>query len=50
MDKAYAMLVDSNLKIYQIGEAVGYPNPRYFSEWFQKNAGMSPGDYRKRNA
>lgn len=50
MEKAYAMLVDSNLKIYQIGEAVGYPNPRYFSEWFQKNAGMSPGDYRKRNA
>lgn len=45
--RACELLKGTLLKIYQIGEAVGYPNPRYFSEWFQKMTGMSPGDYRK---
>ncbi|MGO4269901.1 response regulator [Paenibacillus sp. TAF58] len=48
IEKACELLRSSTLKIYQIGEAVGYPNPRYFSEWFQKQMGMSPGDYRSR--
>jgi two-component system response regulator YesN len=48
LDKACSLLTEGKLKIYQVGEAVGYPNPRYFSEWFQKNMGMSPGDFRKR--
>ncbi|MDQ0873907.1 two-component system response regulator YesN [Paenibacillus sp. V4I3] len=48
IEKACELLAGSTLKIYQIGEAVGYPNPRYFSEWFQKQMGMSPGDYRSR--
>ncbi|SDD84467.1 Helix-turn-helix domain-containing protein [Paenibacillus sp. UNCCL117] len=48
LDKACSLLTEGKLKIYQVGEAVGYPNPRYFSEWFQKNTGMSPGDFRKR--
>jgi len=50
IEKACELLVSSTLKIYQIGEAVGYPNPRYFSEWFQKQMGMSPGDYRARRS
>jgi two-component system response regulator YesN len=47
MEKAIELLKSSTLKIYQIGDAVGYSNPRYFSEWFQKQTGMSPGEYRK---
>ncbi|MCC3372260.1 response regulator [Cohnella sp. REN36] len=47
IEKSCELLTKSTLKIYQIGEAIGYPNPRYFSEWFQKQTGMSPGDYRK---
>ncbi len=47
IEKSCELLTKSTLKIYQIGEAVGYPNPRYFSEWFQKQTGMSPGEYRK---
>ncbi|WP_156158041.1 helix-turn-helix transcriptional regulator [Gordoniibacillus kamchatkensis] len=43
MEKAMELLKSSTLKIYQIGDAVGYPNPRYFSEWFHKQTGMSPG-------
>ncbi|MED4599109.1 response regulator [Paenibacillus validus] len=50
IEKACELLSCTNLKIYQVGEAVGYPNPRYFSEWFQKQTGMSPGDYRARHA
>jgi len=50
IEKACELLVSSTQKIYQIGEAVGYPNPRYFSEWFQKQMGMSPGDYRARRS
>lgn len=46
-ERACELLRASPLKIYQVGEAVGYPNPRYFSEWFQKQTGQSPGDYRK---
>lgn len=45
-EKACELLTKSELKIYQIGEAVGYSNPRYFSEWFHKQTGFSPGDYR----
>lgn len=47
LEKARELLKDSTLKIYQVGEAVGYPNPRYFSEWFQKQTDMTPSDYRK---
>lgn len=50
IEKACELLGSSTLKIYQIGESVGYPNPRYFSEWFQKQKGMSPGDYRSKHA
>ncbi|MFB9273768.1 response regulator transcription factor [Cohnella cellulosilytica] len=47
MDKARALLLsEEGMKIYEVGAAVGYPNPRYFSEWFHKNAGMTPGEYR----
>lgn len=46
LDKARAMLTQDMIKVYEVGLAVGYPNPRYFSEWFQKNTGMSPGEYR----
>jgi two-component system response regulator YesN len=49
LKKACEMLVTSPMKIYQVGEAVGYPNSRYFSEWFQKQTGMAPGDYRNRH-
>ncbi|NOU64372.1 helix-turn-helix domain-containing protein [Paenibacillus sp. LMG 31461] len=49
IERATELLKSSTLKIYQIGESVGYPNSRYFSEWFQKQMGMSPGEYRKKH-
>ncbi|KIL35795.1 hypothetical protein SD71_10305 [Cohnella kolymensis] len=50
IERACQLLSNSTLKIYQVGESVGYPNARYFSEWFQRQTGMSPGDYRARFA
>ncbi|NOU98897.1 response regulator transcription factor [Paenibacillus planticolens] len=49
MNKACSLLVESNMKIYQIGDMLAYTNPRCFREWFQKNTGMSPVEYRKKH-
>jgi two-component system response regulator YesN len=46
VQKACELLVETNEKIYRIGEIIGYPNPRYFSEWFVKQMGMTPSEYR----
>ncbi|RED59387.1 response regulator transcription factor [Cohnella lupini] len=47
LDNARALLLSNDaMKIYEVGSAIGYSNPRYFSEWFHKNTGMSPGEYR----
>jgi two-component system, response regulator YesN len=48
--KACELLVETNEKIYRIGEVIGHNNPRYFSEWFVKQTGMTPGEYRKRKS
>jgi two-component system response regulator YesN len=46
VQKACELLVETNEKIYRIGEVIGHNNPRYFSEWFVKQTGMTPGEYR----
>lgn len=46
LENAQALLSKETMKIYEVGAAVGYSNPRYFSEWFHKNTGMTPGEYR----
>jgi two-component system response regulator YesN len=50
VQKACELLVETNEKIYRIGEIIGYCNPRYFSEWFVKQMGMTPGEYRNRKS
>lgn len=46
MEKAKELMADPKLKIYEIGEMVGYPNKRYFSKLFEKYTGMTPKAYR----
>ncbi len=46
IEKAKEMLEHSNLKIYEVGEMVGYQNPRYFSSIFRKLTGVTPNEYR----
>ena len=47
--KAESMLVNSNSKVFEIAEAVGYPNVSYFSTVFKKKYGLNPYEFRREN-
>ena len=49
MKKALALLYETDMKIYEIAEEVGYQDTRYFSMVFQKYLGVSPSQYRSGN-
>lgn len=40
-------LLRSDLKIFEIAEKVGIPNPDYFGKCFRKKMGVSIKEYRK---
>ncbi|MCQ6557448.1 response regulator [Paenibacillus mendelii] len=46
IEKAKTILSESNWKIYEVGEMVGYENPRYFTLIFKKYTGQTPLEYR----
>lgn len=48
INKAKQLLENTNLKISEIAEKVGYGDSYYFSHIFKKNTGYSPKDYRNR--
>ncbi|SEM53193.1 response regulator [Paenibacillus sp. OV219] len=49
MEKAKMMLqTEVDLKTYQIGEQVGYPDPAYFNKLFKKVVSVTPKEYRER--
>lgn len=45
--KAKELLKHTDLKIYEISNAVGYKDSFYFSNCFKKMTGMSPSEYRE---
>jgi len=45
--KAKELLKHTDMKIYEVSNAVGYKDSFYFSNCFKKIAGMSPSEYRK---
>ena len=47
IEEAKKMLRNGNMKIYEIAEAVGYKDTKYFSQIFEKTVGMKPNAYRK---
>lgn len=49
LEKAKELLDSTNLRINDIAESVGYPDPSYFSMVFKTNVGMSPNRYRERS-
>jgi len=47
IDIAKELLVNSNKKIYQICEELGYQNVQYFTTIFKNVVGMTPIEYKK---
>lgn len=43
---AKRLLKGTDMKIYEIAQAVGYADPKYFNRVFKEEEGISPGDYR----
>jgi two-component system sensor histidine kinase YesM len=48
IEKARELLAASNLKVYEVSQAVGYKKPRYFSELFKGVTGLTPLEYREK--
>ncbi|MFD1179433.1 response regulator [Paenibacillus puldeungensis] len=47
LSKAKAILELENLRVYEVAEAVGYQDVKYFNRVFKKEFGMTPEEYRK---
>lgn len=47
MQKAVLLLLNTEMKVFEIASAVGYDDPNYFTNVFRMLHGMSPSDYRK---
>ena len=44
--RAQYLLVNTNLKTYEIGNSIGYSDINYFSRLFKKHYGKNPSEYR----
>lgn len=47
MDKAKTLMMDSQLRLYEIAQKVGYQEVKYFSRLFKKKMGVTPVEYRQ---
>lgn len=47
LEKAIELLLHSEMKIYDIGETIGYSSNQHFMKLFKEYTGCSPGEYRK---
>lgn len=47
IENAKKMLLDTDLKVYQVSERVGYSNIDYFYAKFKRYVGISPKEYKK---
>lgn len=48
IERAKQLLRDSNRKVYEIAEELGYANPHYFGKLFKEVTGFTPVEYRNR--
>ena len=46
IEKAKILLENSDLKTYEVAEAIGIGDPHYFSTIFKKTTGITPSVYR----
>lgn len=47
LEKAKVYLRDTDMKVYQIAEKLGFENTTYFSHFFKKYEGVSPKEYKE---
>jgi two-component system response regulator YesN len=47
IEAATELLLQTNMKVYEIAKAVGYEDPDYFYTKFKKHSGKSPLDFRR---
>ena len=48
LEEARRLLVETELKVYEIAELTGFSDPFYFSRFFKARTGLSPKEYRLR--
>lgn len=48
MNEAKRLLRQTDLRIYEVAERVGFGNPDYFVTQFEKIERMTPSEYRNR--
>ncbi|MNP75139.1 Arabinose operon regulatory protein [compost metagenome] len=48
MKKAREMLLNTDLKLYEIADRLGYSEQIYFSRMFKERYGLSPLEFKKR--
>ena len=47
IEKAQYLMENTNLKVYEVAEKVGFKNPAYFSTTFKKITKLSVMEYKK---
>ncbi|WP_420872081.1 helix-turn-helix transcriptional regulator [Cohnella rhizosphaerae] len=47
MEKALKLLRETDMKVYEVADAVGIPNYRYFTSSFRNWAGAAPSDVKR---
>lgn len=50
IEKAKELIIQTNLKYYEVAEKVGYKDYKYFSAYFNKLCGCSAKEYKQRNS
>jgi two-component system response regulator YesN len=46
IDRAKELLASSDMHTYEVAEAVGYPDARYFASLFKRRTGVTPSEFR----
>jgi two-component system response regulator YesN len=50
LDEAKALLVQTNMKVYDISQRLGYKSVQYFATMFKEREGMTPSEFRSKKA
>lgn len=47
IDKAKSLMMNAEIRLYEIAQMVGYQDVKYFSRLFKRHAGVTPAEYRQ---